>query len=165
LLNELKDKIKREQQLVNETWIRYSNEVGDYVDNIKYVLNLARTRLARHYSFDTGELEKSLEEMRKIVSAKQIRSIKRKFSEIENMKLQIRQLFYEIIKPALDEKELRFLELVVKKIRCERREWLSSQELYQSAKDELNIQQGEVDELIRKLIERGFFKPGISLSF
>ncbi|MEM3580018.1 MAG: hypothetical protein QXU11_07525 [Thermoproteota archaeon] len=159
--NELKEKIKREQQSVNEVWDKYSKEVGDYIDNIKYILNL----LAKRYSFNTRELEKSLEELRKIIGARQLRSIKRKFSEIEHMKIQVRQQFYEIIKPALNEKELQLLELVVKKIRSQKKEWLSSQELYQSAKEELDIHQKEIDDLIQKLIERGFFKSGISLSF
>jgi hypothetical protein len=81
------------------------------------------------------------------------------------MKNQIHRSFYELIKPILEEEEVKLLELVVKKTKQEGREWLSEQELYQITSSELNIQLEKADKILQKLIEQGLLKKGVSLSF
>jgi hypothetical protein len=162
ILKSLTEKMEKAKPSIDKAWSTYTKELGNYIDNIVYTLEL----LKKHYTISNDqEIMSGLKKIRENVNVKEVRDLKLKLNEIEQMKNQIHQSFYELIKPVLKEEEIKLLELVVKKIKQEEREWLSDQELYQIALDELNIQPEKADKILQKLIEQGFLKKGISLSF
>jgi len=162
MLKSLAEKIEKAKPLIDKAWSTYTKESGKYIDNIEYTLEL----LKKHYTIsNVKEIMAGLKKIRENVNIKEIRNLKLKLNEIEQMKNQIHQIFYELIKPVLKEEEIKLLELVVKKTKQEEREWLSDQELYQIASSELSIQPEKADKILQKLIEQGLLKKGISLSF
>jgi hypothetical protein len=160
-LENLTKKIENTRSSIERAWSTYAIEVGKYIDNIEYTLQL----LKKHYPLDVKEIMVELEKIRKSIGIKDVRNLQLKLSEIEQMKSKIHQSFYKLIRPVLEEKEVKLLELVVKKTRQEGKEWLSEQELYQVMSSELNIQLEEVNKILQKLVEHGFLRKGISLSF
>jgi hypothetical protein len=160
-LKNLTKKIESAKSPVEKFWSTYAMESSKYIDNIEYTLEL----LKKHYSLDVKEIMVDLEKIRENISIKDVRNLKLKLSEIEQMKNQIHQNFYKHIKPILEEDEVKLLELVVKKNKQEGKEWLSEQELYQIMSSELNIQPEKVNKILQKLVEKGLLKKGISLSF
>ncbi|MEM1574159.1 MAG: hypothetical protein QXI49_06770 [Candidatus Methanomethylicaceae archaeon] len=161
ILDDFEGRIKREELSIKESWFKYSRELQNYIDNIDFILRL----LEKRYNVNIKEFITELKEIQKDINVDHVRKVKLKLSEIEQKKNQIHQKLYEIIKPILDEKELQILELVVKKIRLEKKEWLPNQELYKIAKEKMGIQSREVEEILQKLTEKGLFRKGISLSF
>jgi len=160
-LKNLTKKIESAKSPVEKFWSTYAMESSKYIDNIECTLEL----LKKHYPLDVKEIMVDLEKIRENISIKDVRNLKLKLSEIEQMKNQIHQNFYKLIKPILEEDEVKLLELVVKKNKQEGKEWLSEQELYQIMSSELNIQPEKVSKILQKLVEKGLLKKGISLSF
>jgi hypothetical protein len=163
ILEDLKKRIEDAKSPIDKAWSRYAKELNEYIGNIEYTLNL----LEKYYEIDVEEITAELREIRETVNIKGVLDLKLKLSEIEQMKNQIHQNFYELVKnqKILEEMELKLLELVVKKIKQEGKVWLSDQELYQVARSELNIQPEKADKVLQKLIEQGLLKKGVSLSF
>ncbi len=161
MFDELTKQVKDEKSSIDKAWSKYSRDSIEYLDNTEYILRL----LEKRYGINIGEVVTELRKIRESISVGQILNLKLRLSEIEHMKTQLRQYFYEVIKPVLKEKELQLLELLVKKTRLEGKEWWSNQELYQIAKNELGIQSEETEEILQKLIEQGLFRRGVSLSF
>jgi hypothetical protein len=160
-LEKVTKKIESIRSSVERAWSTYAIEVGKYIDNIEYTLQL----LKKHYQLDVKEIIGELQKIRKSISIKDASNLQLKLSEIEQTKNKIHQSFYKLIKPMLEENEVKLLELVVKKSREEGKEWLSEQELYQIMSSELNIQLEEANKILQKLVEQGVLKKGISLSF
>lgn len=69
--------------------------------------------------------------------------------------------YLEAFKEALTKVKLQLIEFLVRKLRKEKRRWLPVEEIYQFAKEELQLDSSKVAELLSKLVKQGIERAGI----
>lgn len=160
-LEQLTERIRKEIPSLDEKWYKYAQEKGELIANMEYLEEI----LQKYYKIDVTKIKANLSKLQEIIYTKQLRNVKLRLSEIEQIKEEAHKKFQEVIKTVLEEKELQLLELLVKKTRAERAEWIPIHELQKIAEKELDLQQEETNQILRKLIEQRVLKEGISLAF
>jgi copper chaperone CopZ len=143
-------------------WRSYVVEVKNFVEELDGFLALL---IQKKVKVSPKLIQNKLSKLKEIVNIKNVTESSFKLSEIEEIKEETRKDFYKAIEPILTEVEVKLLQLIIKITKTEGRLWLSKDELYQKTQKELKIKTKEFDQIVEKLIEEGFLKPGISLTF
>lgn len=155
-------KVTQEKSFIDTKWKEYTKATEDYISSIKFILEMLRkiTNIDK-----IEEIKAKLNEIQGNIGVKLVNDLKLRLSKLEQLKYDIHVMLYESIRTTLTEKELRLLEFLVEKVRTEKREWLTINELYQFAKDVLLLEPLETEKVVKKFINQGLLKEGVTLAF
>jgi len=159
-VDKLKEKMESEKKLIDLKWNECVNITADFVSNIKYTL-----RLLQRLSCNVDGIMNQIDTIQNYVVSKRIDEVDLKLSQLEKMKCNVRDALYGALKDVLTKNEVKLIEFLVRQLRMEKRKWLPMEEIYQFAKTDLQIQPSKVTELLRKLVNKGIIKEGITLAF
>jgi len=149
---------------INKMWNRYVEEAREFINDIENMM-----KVLKRFIMDPErekEVRKILSELNDHINVKSPENLRKKLSELERMKQKVRDSLYEALKDVLTREELSLVEYIVRRIGGKKREkaWLPLKEVYDLAKRDLGLDSPKTEEILKKLIELGILKQGVTLA-
>lgn len=167
IIEELKNRATNLESIkshVDEIWLNYRSKVETYIETQNKIIKAIEKRNEENRNKkiqkkEIADLKINIEILGDEVKPKDIITIK-KASEIEKIRLSIRQKLYDILKTVLDKEEVDVLEII-----ASASDVCWKEKLYKDLEEKkLKIEDKRLNEILQKLENEGFIRIGITLS-
>jgi len=162
-IGKLTEELKNKKDLIYKLWEKYVKESKEFLNNIKNVIKILKRFIKDQKKMI--EAEKFIDELNELIDVDFLEKLNKKLSELEKMKLEIRNILLEALKDILTIEEFLLIEIIVKKIGGRRNSWISYEDVYKIAENDLKLDPKEITKILDKLIdELKILKRGVSLA-